>query len=217
MAIRLPTTHTRGTPAIQTHKGPIPRKTVKVGGKTFTQGLYETDAAWASRSAQLMRKYGVAAPVGAAPVDQGQGATGGGRRSRRFTFRGSIFGRPSFSSRVQAAEDAANWANRARLSRIMGLYAGMGGAERQRIGRGARRQQSAVSQSLINRGLSSSTVLGPMMTRIQETAQRGYLDVADRVRGRMAGVLERVSDVGPDMNLVTRMQRLHGRYGNTVN
>jgi len=163
---------------------------------------------WSAKKPKKTKKTRTVAPPSLSSRFRSQG--------RRFSFRGSIFGRPSFSSRVQAGEDAANRANRGRLSRIMALYAGMGGAERQRIGRGARRQQSAVSQSLINRGLSSSTVLGPMMTRIQEAANRGYLDVAERVRGRMAGVLERVEDVGPDMNLVTRMQRLRGRYGNTV-
>ena len=151
---------------------------------------------------------------------RGDNAPGKGRRGRRrrgrFTFRREIFGRETFSSRVQTAEDEANRANQARLSRIMSLYGGMGRAERFRIGRGARRQQSAVRQQLISRGLSSSTVIGPMMQRIQEQADLGYLDVGERVAGRQAGVLERVTDVGPQMDMITRWQRLYGRYGRTV-
>jgi len=142
--------------------------------------------------------------------------TGGGRPSNSI----ADYYRQQFASMGRGAADpsgqtASKRANIERLGSILSMYSQMGQAEEARIGRATRQGQARGRQSLINRGLGSSTVVGPMMNRIQETANLGYLDLADRVAGRIGGVLERVTDepmmpTGTYLDMVRRINAAGG-------
>jgi len=121
-------------------------------------------------------------------------AGSGTRRTRRRKY-SDLAGQ--VGGALRSAQSQANKANTRRYQGILGLYSGMGNAERTRIARNSRQQAAMLRQRLVSRGMGGSTIVGPMLNRVQETANLSYLDVAERVNRAKAGVMERVNDVGP--------------------
>lgn len=109
------------------------------------------------------------------------------------------------ASGIQAEQDAANRANQNRYASIITMLRRMGKGEMRRTERRGRREQAMMRQRLVSRGLGNTTVVGPMMRRIQESVDLSRLDIQDRVTGRVAGVMERRTDAGPEMGLLAQL------------
>lgn len=150
----------------------------------------------------------------------------------------------------QDLQDQANEANEARykqildqLSKTQGQVGGtydqiqellgtLGGAERERIGRQAEIGRAQTLQSLVDRGLGSTTIKESMERRIDEEESRAMLALEEALAGQQAGALmsragaeerlggliasmmESRSDVGPDMgSILSLMQSLGAGEG----
>ena len=133
------------------------------------------------------------------------------RASSPWSFAGMKMPWEQGGGAVQQAQDSANRANAYRLQSILGGIAGMGVSERTRIATGAARSQSEIKQSLINRGLGNSTVVGPMMQQVQNQANLNNIDLSDRLTAARNGVLERVQTQGPNYELLADYQRRASR------
>ena len=104
-------------------------------------------------------------------------------------------------NQLQGAQNQANQANENRYNSILGSMAGMGGAERGEIAATADKERGAIKQHMLNMGLNSSTVVGPMMNKVTEQQNSSNMKLADSLTKMRTGVMERRSDVGPDAGL----------------
>lgn len=129
----------------------------------------------------------------------------------------------SIISMWQDAQAAANKANEARFTDIMGMYGGegqsmwdissqFGQGQRRRISQGMTQAQGQAEQDLISRGLGGTTVRSAVRRGIRSSAEDATQDLEDRLaRQRMdiiggrAGVTERRTDAGPDAGLFASM------------
>ncbi len=141
----------------------------------------------------------------------------------------------------QELQDKANAANESRYQDILdqlgltqgqvgetydevfALLATMGDAERQRIGSQASRAGAQTTQSLISRGLGSTTIQDAMQRRIDEEENRSNLALEEAISGQKAGALmgragseermgsliasmmEARTDQGPDLGLLMQL------------
>jgi hypothetical protein len=120
-----------------------------------------------------------------------------------------VAGKPSDYSSIigmlKSAQDAANAANQARLDEIMNLNQTAANESLRQSRVATQGNLAANTADMISRGLVNSTVL--------DTNRRGILNDAnardDAIRSNLAqtraGVLERVSDEGPDLGLYAQL------------
>lgn len=97
------------------------------------------------------------------------------------------------------AQNQANQANQSRLDEIMRLLEGQGESARTEARRMSAERMGAGDQSLMDRGLFNTTILDSQRRREGETLQRQLQSIGEQVALNRAGVLERVTDMGPDM------------------
>lgn len=99
---------------------------------------------------------------------------------------------------IQAAQKKANKANEERYQQILGLLSGLGTAGRERISRQTAQQQAQATQSLITRGLGSTTITEAARRGIASDAELARQQLEESIAIQKAGVMERRQDIGPD-------------------
>lgn len=165
--------------------------------RKFDTGLSPMEAGAGQSRGITSASMGPAWPQGGfAPPASARAAIGGDPE----TFLRQGFGQATDPT----GQYGANAATIRRFNEAMGLLNTMGYAERSRIGRQSRRLSSALRQRLINSGLGNSTILGPMLRRVQESADLSYQDLAERLAGRKVGLLSSVNDVSLPIDQLTR-------------
>jgi len=103
---------------------------------------------------------------------------------------------------LRSGTDAANAANQERLDQILALLEGTGEAAKVEAGRASAERTASGDQSLMDRGLFNTTILDSQRRREGEGLVREQNNIDTNVALQKAGVLERVTDLGPDMNTI---------------
>lgn len=103
---------------------------------------------------------------------------------------------------LRSGTDSANAANQARLDEILNLLTGTGESAKVEAGRASAERTAGGDQSLMNRGLFNTTILDSQRRREGEGLTREINNIDTNVALQKAGVLERVTDQGPDMNTI---------------
>lgn len=98
------------------------------------------------------------------------------------------------------AQNQSNAANQERLDQIMGLLEGQGQSAIEQAQRDSQERLAAGDQSLMDRGLFNTTILDANRRREGEATTREINRINEDVALNKAGVLERVTDTGPDFN-----------------
>lgn len=118
----------------------------------------------------------------------------------------------------RAGRDAANAANQQRLDEILGLLEGQGESAKENARRNSAERTAQGDQSLMDRGLFNTTILDSMRRREGEAVTREVNQIDENVALNRAGVLERVTDMGPDdsafMNLLMSLGQSAGQNSN---
>lgn len=96
------------------------------------------------------------------------------------------------------AQDTANAANQERLDTILGLLEGQGETARTDARRASAERTAGGDQSLMDRGLFNTTILDAQRRREGEGLAREENRIGENVALQKAGVLERVTDSGPN-------------------
>jgi hypothetical protein len=118
---------------------------------------------------------------------------------------------------LEQAQQTANEMNQQRLTRLVGEYnpeteqyeGGMfgqfGQTAREDVSRSATEQAARSRQSLISRGLGNTTILDTMRRGVEEDRLRALRDIEERVTQSRAGVIEGVTDAGPNMGTTAQL------------
>lgn len=101
--------------------------------------------------------------------------------------------------RLKEQFDLANQRNEDRLQNIMGLLEGSDAQIVEDVKRGGREERAETLQQLISQGLAGGTRLQALFGRSREREEREVSRIRQDTARQKAGVLERVSDVGPDI------------------
>lgn len=114
---------------------------------------------------------------------------------------------------LQAAQDRANQLNEQRYKEILAQYEHLGEAGRTRIQKQTEQQQAAATQSLIGRGLGSTTITSAVSRGIASDAELQRQQLEESVSMQKAGVMERRTDVGPDLSMYANLLQSASRGG----
>lgn len=115
----------------------------------------------------------------------------------------------------------ANAANQKRLQQIVGnldangnpvdgatgLLGSIGATAKSRVQESSTKAAGVADQDLISRGLGNTTIRSSVQRGIQTDENRAMQDIDNAVAQQKAGVLERVSEPGPDMGLYANLLR----------
>ena len=93
-------------------------------------------------------------------------------------------------SQPLSPREQANRDNEQRYMQAMMALGDFGRGERARLAESDLFAQARVKQSLTNRGLGRSSVIGPMMAGIHERTNLGYMDLAEKMAARKIGLLQ---------------------------
>lgn len=115
-------------------------------------------------------------------------------------FPGASGGLQDVLKQLQQAQNQANQANQQRYKDILGTYAGLGQAGAQQIQQNTQAQQAQSTQDLTSRGLGNTTITGAMSRGIDQAGQQNQLNLQESLAGQEAGVMERMTQQGPDMS-----------------
>lgn len=99
----------------------------------------------------------------------------------------------------------ANTANQQRLDEILALLQGQGESAIAETRRSGAEQTAAGDQSLMDRGLFNTTILDSQRRRQSEATDREVNRIGENVALNKAGVLERVTDSGPDFGALLQL------------
>lgn len=114
----------------------------------------------------------------------------------------------------QDQQAAANSANESRYQGILGTLRGQGQASKLDVQRAGAEERGGIEQSMINRGLYSSTVMDALKNRSRESEGRQSAAIDESVADRTAGVMERRTDQGPNLGLfASLLQNAASGYG----
>lgn len=133
------------------------------------------------------------------------------------------------SSTIAGAFNAANAANEARYAEGKGIYGenitaleGLGESGRTRIERNRVAGIGSMSQGLVNRGLSNTTIRDSLERGINEDAELNTQQLNESValtknaaRSELAQFIERRTDLGPDLNSYANAIAQAGGYAGT--
>lgn len=109
---------------------------------------------------------------------------------------------------------AANAANETRYQGILGLLQRQGASSKLDVARSGAAERSDITQSMISRGLYSSTVMDALKNQSLERQDRENTRIDESVADRTAGVMERRTDQGPNLGLYsTLLSQAAAGYG----
>lgn len=117
-------------------------------------------------------------------------------------------GVPDFNALMKMYQDqqgAANTANESRYRGILGVLQNQGATSKQDIQRTGAEERGGITQSMIDRGLYSSSVMDSLKNRSFEAQNRASSAVDESVADRTAGVMERRTDQGPNLGLFSSL------------
>jgi hypothetical protein len=110
---------------------------------------------------------------------------------------------------LQASQNQANAANQQRYKDILGIYSNLGQSGAQQIQQQTQQQQAEQTQKDISSGLSNTTIAGTQARGIASQGQQNLLSLQESLAGKEAGVMESMTQQGPDMgpylNLIQQM------------
>lgn len=109
------------------------------------------------------------------------------------------------------AQNNANTANTDRLESIMALLEGQGASAIDQVNRDSAERTASGDQSLMDRGLFNTTITDANRRREGESRTRQTNAINEGVALNKAGVLERVSDNGPDMGMLMNLLSQFGQ------
>lgn len=112
---------------------------------------------------------------------------------------------------MQAAQEKANLLNKQRFERAMSQFENLGQAGRARIEQQTAQRQAAATQNLTSRGLGSTTITSSVERGIASDAELSRQQLEEGVAVQKAGLLERRSDVGPDLSQFASLLQTAGQ------
>ena len=112
---------------------------------------------------------------------------------------------------MQAAQEKANLMNEQRYRQILGQFEGLGKAGRARIEQQTAQRQAESTQRLTSRGLGSTTITAAAERGIASDAEMQRQQLEESVAMQKAGVMERRSDIGPDLGMFANMLMAAGQ------
>ncbi len=119
----------------------------------------------------------------------------------------------SIIQRFESAQAKANQANEKRYQQILASFTNLGRAGRTRIARQTAAQQATAGQSLISRGLGGTTIKGVVRRGIASDAEFQRQQLEESVALQRAGVMERRTDLGPDLGMFSSLLMAAGQAG----
>ena len=108
-------------------------------------------------------------------------------------------------AQIQAAQEKANLLNEQRYQQLLGTFESLGKAGRTRIEEQATQQQGRATQGLVSRGLGSTTITSAVQRGIASDAERLRQQLEETLSVAKAGIIERRSDVGPDLGMFANL------------
>ena len=112
---------------------------------------------------------------------------------------------------MQAAQEKANLLNEQRYQQILGQFEGLGKAGRARIEQQTLQRQAAATQGLTSRGLGGTTITSAVERGIAGESELQRQQLEESVAMQKAGVMERRTDVGPDLSMFASLLQLAGQ------
>lgn len=112
---------------------------------------------------------------------------------------------------MQTAQEKANLLNEQRYQQILGQFTGLGKAGRARIEEQTRQRQAQATQSLTSRGLGGTTITSAVERGIAGDAETQRQQLEESVAMQKAGVMERRTDVGPDLGMWANLLQIAGQ------
>lgn len=137
------------------------------------------------------------------------GQTALAQAQRRGAQRGGGF--QDIIKQMQAAQEKANLLNEQRYQQILGQFEGLGKAGRARIEQQTQQRQAAATQSLTSRGLGGTTITSAVERGIAGQGEQQRQQLEESVAMQKAGVMERRTDVGPDLGMFSSLLQLAGQ------
>jgi hypothetical protein len=120
-------------------------------------------------------------------------------------FPGASGGIQDILKQLQAAQNQANQANQQRYKDVLGMYSNLGQSGAQQIQQQTAQQQAQSTQDLTSRGLGNTTITGAMSRGINQAGQQNLLGLQEGLAGQEAGVMERMTQQGPDLSMYANL------------
>jgi len=112
---------------------------------------------------------------------------------------------------MQAAQEKANLLNEQRYQQVLSQFEGLGKAGRARIEQQTVQRQAAATQALTSRGLGGTTITSAVGRGIAGEAETQRQQLEESVAMQKAGVMERRTDVGPDLGMFANLLQTAGQ------
>lgn len=144
--------------------------------------------------------YGFSGPFD--PMLRGRARTGETRSAGGFQ---------DIISQMQAAQEKANLLNEQRYRQILAQYENLGQAGRARIEEQTTQRQAEARQGLVSRGLGGTTITSAVERGIGRESELARQQLEESVAVQRAGVMERRTDVGPDLGMFANLLQAAGQ------
>ena len=112
---------------------------------------------------------------------------------------------------MQTAQEKANLLNEQRYQQALAQFETLGQAGRTRIERQAAQRQATATQSLISRGLGGTTITSAVGRGIASDVEFQRQQLEESVAMQKAGLIERRTDVGPDLGMFANLLQAAGQ------
>lgn len=112
---------------------------------------------------------------------------------------------------MQAAQEKANLLNEQRYQQVLSQFTNLGQAGRARIEQQTVQRQAEATQRLTSRGLGSTTITEAVGRGIAGEGELQRQQLEESVAMQKAGVMERRTDVGPDLGMFANLLQMAGQ------
>ena len=112
---------------------------------------------------------------------------------------------------MQTAQEKANLLNEQRYQQVLGQFESLGKAGRARIEQQTTQRQAAATQALTSRGLGGTTITSAVGRGIAGEGELQRQQLEESVAMQKAGVMERRTDVGPDLGMFANLLQIAGQ------
>lgn len=132
-------------------------------------------------------------------------------QNRAITAQRAGGGFQDIIKQMQAAQEKANLLNEQRYQQVLGQFESLGKAGRARIEQQTTQRQAAATQALTSRGLGSTTITSAVGRGIAGEGELQRQQLEESVAVQKAGVMERRTDVGPDLGMFANLLQMAGQ------